>query len=39
MSDAHLEELARQCANVTPFGRLAGGEQITVLRWLIDPAI
>lgn len=35
MSDTHLEELARQCANVTPFGRLAGAEQLVVLNWLI----
>ena len=34
--DEHLEELARQCASVTPFGRLAGVEQIVVLRWLLD---
>jgi hypothetical protein len=34
--DEHLEELARQCATATPFGRLNGVEQLTVLRWLID---
>lgn len=34
--DEHLGELARQCATVTPFGRLNGTEQLTVLRWLID---
>lgn len=33
--DAHLEELARQCANETPLGRLAGVEQLVVLNWLI----
>lgn len=34
--DAHLEELARQCANVTPLGRLTAVEQLAVFRWLID---
>lgn len=34
--DEHLEEMARQCATATPFGRLNGGEQLTVFRWLID---
>ena len=34
--DEHLQELARQCATVTSFGRLNGVEQIAVLRWLID---
>jgi len=36
MSDEHLEELTRQCMNVTPLGRLAGGEATAVLKWLID---
>ncbi len=35
-TDAHLDELMRQCATATPLGRLAGGEQLVVFRWLLD---
>lgn len=35
-NDEHLNELARQCANVTPFGRLNQTEQLAVFAWLID---
>jgi len=35
-TDEHLEELARQCMQVTPLGRLAHHEARTVLAWLLD---
>lgn len=34
MTDAHRDELMRQCATETPFGRLSGVEQSAVFDWL-----
>ena len=35
-TDAHLDELMRQCATATPLGRLSGVEQLAVFDWLFD---
>lgn len=36
MSDEHMDELIRQCANYTPAGRLSTVELRVVFDWLID---
>jgi hypothetical protein len=36
MSDAHLNELIRQCASATQLSRLSVVEQEAVFAWLID---
>jgi hypothetical protein len=35
-TDEHLEELARQCMQVTPLGRLSMVEALRVFAWLLD---
>jgi len=35
-TDEHLEELARQCVNATPLGRLSMVEALRVFAWLLD---
>ena len=36
MTDKHLDELMRACANATPFARLNATEQAAVFNWLLD---
>jgi len=36
MTDEHLDELMRACANATPFARLNATEQAAVFNWLLD---
>ena len=36
MTDSHLSELMRQCADATPLKRLNVTEQEEVFRWLLD---
>jgi hypothetical protein len=35
-ADEHLTEMARQCMQATPLGRLSMGEALRVFAWLLD---